>query len=155
MVRTRDVLSLGLAFQMLLLGTTGLSFSAVGAVVAPVTALTAWYDLFLPVAITCLVLGIGLAWWGLDRWPWIAPGGVWNVALLAFGGAIAGMAAGGFLDFLNGAPATPELPSIGRAIGWGLGLLVGVVLGRRRDWLVREESSEDVTDADVEPTLLS
>ena len=139
MVRIRDVLSLGLAFQMLLLGTTGLSFGAVGAVVAPMTALTAWYDLFLPIAITCLVLGIGLAWWGLDRWPWIAPSGAWNVALLAFGGAMIGMVAGFLLDGLTGPPATPELPSILRTVGWGLGLLLGVVLGRRRDWLVRSD----------------
>lgn len=148
MGRIGDVLSLGLAFQMLLLGTAGLSFSAVGAVVAPVTALTAWYDLFLPVAITCLVLGLGLAWWGLDRWPGIAPGGVWNVALLAFGGAMAGMATGLLFDFLNGAPVTPELPSIGRVVGWGLGLFGGVIMGWRREWLVRDDATDDRTGAD-------
>jgi hypothetical protein len=155
MVRIRDVVSLGLAFQLLLVMAVGVSFGAIGVLVDPAAAVPAWYEVYFPLALTCLAAGIGLAWWALSRWPWIAPGGVWTVVLLAFGGVMIGMVAGGVLDFLNGAPATPELPSIGRAIGWGLGLLVGVVLGRRRDWLVRNEPSDDDAAADGEPTLLS
>ena len=155
MVRIRDVLSLGLAFQLLLMMAVGVGFGAIGVLVDPAAAVPAWYEVYFPLAITCLAAGIGLAWWALSRWAWIAPGGVWNVTLLAFGGVMIGMLAGGLLDFLNGAPATPELPSIGRVVGWGLGLLVGVVLGRRRDWLVRNEPSDDHAAADGEPTLLS
>ncbi|MFT4931266.1 MAG: hypothetical protein ACI91T_001141 [Natronomonas sp.] len=148
MVRIRDVLSLGLAVQLLLMMAVGASFGAIGVLVDPAAAVPAWYDVYVPLAITCLVVGLGLAWLGLDRWPWIAPGGVWNVALLGFGGVMVSMAAGGLLDFLTGAPPTPELPSIGRAIGWGLGLLGGVIVGWRREWLVRDDATDDRTGAD-------
>jgi hypothetical protein len=139
--RFRDLVGLGLAFQLLLLGTVGMTFSAIGVLVDPAMALTSWYDLYFPIAMTVLAIGLGLAWWALSRWPWIAPGGVWNVALLAFGGALVGMAAGGVVDVSTGGPPTPELPSIVRAIGWGVGLVIGLVLGQGRGWLVRDEDT--------------
>ena len=133
-----DVLRLGVGVGILLLGTVWTGFSAIGALVDPTTALVSWYDVYFPVALTCLAVGVGLAWWSLSRWPRLAPSGVWNVALLGFGGAMIGAAAGVLLRLANGAPTTPALAAILRGAGWGLGLLVGVIAGERREWLVRD-----------------
>lgn len=149
MGRLADLLSLGLAFQMVLLVTIGTCFNAVGAIVDPATALPAWYDVHLPLAIACLVTGVVLARWVLARWPHAAPGGAWNVALLAFGMALLGTAAGGLLDLLTGPPAEPALASIGQAIGWGTGLSGGLVVARRREWFLRDQHG---ADASVSPS---
>jgi hypothetical protein len=151
--RLADLLSLGLAFQMVLLVTIATSFNAIGAIVDPAFALPVWYDVHLPLAIACLVAGVVLARWALARWPHVAPGGAWNVALLAFGVAILGTATGGLIDVLTGPPAEPALASIGQAIGWGLGVWGGLVVGRRRAWLVRD-GDDDRVDA-AGSTLLS